>query len=122
MLKAKEHDIQKGVVKALELAGLTVLWTSTMKQYCPSGVAKGVPDILVFTPGIPYIIGIEMKRGPKAKRSPEQIRMADQGFYSFATNIEEALDWVEKCLTELAPGKTTLGHINRLHAVRRGLQ
>jgi hypothetical protein len=72
----KESDVQKLIVDALRLAGLTVLHTSAYRQKGPSGVSKGVPDLLVAHPLLQgCFIGIEVKKPGAIKWSSEEQRL-----------------------------------------------
>ena len=124
MPQPKEHHVQKAIVDALRLAGLEVQETTAYRQKGSSGVDKGVPDLLVYIPGLPIIIGLEVKRNQTAKRSPEQLAMAAKGFYEFVWDAEMAIDAVITILY----GKTKLGEtadgnmaVNRLRRVKGGL-
>jgi len=90
-----ERDVQKSIVDALRLAGLTVRETSAWKQKGPSGVDKGIPDLLVFVPELPYMyIGLEVKRDCMAKFSPEQTDAAARREYEVAWTPGQALEHV----------------------------
>lgn len=45
---ATEHEIQAAIVDALRLAGFTVRETTAYRQKGPSGVDKGIADLLIF--------------------------------------------------------------------------
>jgi hypothetical protein len=95
----KEHEVQKSIVDALRLAGCTVRETTAYKQKGPSGVDKGVPDLLVFVPvvqGPKVYIGLEVKRDGKAPLTPEQKAAVESGEYSIVWSPEQALQAVEK--------------------------
>lgn len=78
-----EADVQSRIVDALRLAGWTVLSTSARRQKAPSGVSKGVPDLLASHPSIgPCWLGIEVKRSEshaKAFSCDEQRQLAEAG-------------------------------------------
>jgi hypothetical protein len=60
---ATEHQVQAAIVDALRLAGFTVRETTAYRQKGPSGVDKGIPDLLVCHADIPSVyLGLEVKR------------------------------------------------------------
>ncbi len=92
--KATEHEIQAAIVDALRLAGLTVYETTAYRQKGPSGVDKGIPDLLVCSDQLPWTyLGIEVKRpGCENKfSSSEQERACSERRFVVATSPEEAL-------------------------------
>jgi hypothetical protein len=96
----KESDVQKLIVDALRLAGLTVLHTSAFKQKGPSGVSKGVPDLLVAHPLLNgCFIGIEVKRpGPIKWSSEEQRLLYETGCTLVAQSPGDALTHVRSAV------------------------
>jgi hypothetical protein len=91
-----ERDVQKAIVDALRLAGLRVRETSAWKQKAPSGVDKGIPDLLVFAPEVPLIyFGLEVKRDSKAAWTKEQKAAVNAGEYVVVTTPHEALQYIE---------------------------
>ena len=90
----KEHDVQKQIVDALILAGFRVKHTTAYRQKSSSGVAKGVPDLLVGHPLAPYIfLGLEVKRPSKSIRysSPEQKESHENKEFIIVTESVSAL-------------------------------
>lgn len=90
-----EADVQAGIKQALELAGWTVLSTSARRQKAPSGVSRGVPDLLAGHPDLgPVWVGLEVKRSEahRAKWScPEQERLAQLGLTAVVWSAPTAL-------------------------------
>lgn len=126
-MKVRERDVQDAIVKALELCQMTVLHTSAWKQRGPSGVSPGVPDLLVYVPGLPFAaIGLEIKR-PGGKLSPAQQLHVDARRYLVATSPEEALDRMVEAIDQLASGwedeaslRQVIRLINRMRAALGG--
>lgn len=89
---ATESDIQEGIVKALELLGCTVLHTSAFRQKGPSGVSKGVPDLLFRHSAWPEFVfaGMEVKR-PGGRASSEQRFYSEAGWYPIVFSIEDGV-------------------------------
>lgn len=109
-----EHQIQSLIVDALKLANLTVLHTSAYRQKGSSGIAKGVPDLLVAHPLIAgHWIGIEVKKpGPVRWSSPEQKALYDSGKILLAQSPETALRHVRNACVG-----TTWNPVARVKAV-----
>jgi len=98
-----EHAVQLRIKEALELAGCSVRETTAYRQKGPSGIDKGIPDLLVFHPSLRgAYIGIEVKR-PKNWRwsSPEQEAGFQAGEFAVATCELEALQAVLTVLVRL---------------------
>lgn len=88
-----ERTVQETTVQLLRAAGFHVLETSAWRQKGPSGVDKGVPDLLVSHALRPYVfVGIEMKRDSKAPVSPEQKEHRDACRYVVCWDPVSALD------------------------------
>lgn len=93
-----ERDVQQAITDALELAGFTVRHTSAFRQKGSSGVSLGVPDLLVFVPGFPWVyIGIEVKR-PGGKLSADQTAAVEREEYAMVDNPVDALEFVRAVL------------------------
>lgn len=92
----QETLVQGAIVSYLRLLGHQVWHTSAFRQSGPSGVSKGVPDLLVLPkggePGV--LIGIEVKRSGKLVwSSPEQEAAFLNGAFSVAQSPEAAA-WI----------------------------
>lgn len=96
LLRPKERDVQDAIVAALRFAGFHVMHTSAFRQKGPSGVSKGVPDLLVSIDGFPYwFIGIEVKRPGRIKWScPEQEENARMNRVLVVQSVHAALGGV----------------------------
>lgn len=92
-MRIKEHDVQKQIVDALVLAGFEVLETTAYRQKGSSGVAKGIPDLLVSHKVLPLtFLGIEVKLPGEIKwSSPEQKQLADEGRFTVAQSPAQAV-------------------------------
>lgn len=100
--KPKEHDVQKAIVQALRAAGFHVYETTAYRQKGPSGVDRGVPDLLVSHPLIRgYFVGLEVKRDEKAPLSLEQKAAVEAERYVISTDPGHAL---KHCLERLLWG------------------
>lgn len=104
--KPSEHQVQASIVSALQLCGFTVQETTAYRQKGSSGVDKGIPDLLVWCPGLTLAIGIEVKADSKSWVSPEQKQMVAFGYYTLAWTPEMALKAVWKALDGLSAGFT----------------
>lgn len=88
---APESQIQADIVKALTVAGFRVKVTSAPLQRGKSGVTKGIPDLLVSHPGLPFFyIGMEVKT-PKGTVRPEQLAASQANEYRIVRSVEDAL-------------------------------
>lgn len=68
----RESEIQASIVKLLKGFGFTVLVTSRGLQRGSSAIQKGIPDLLVSIPSVPFgWVGLEVKTA-KGKVRPEQ--------------------------------------------------
>lgn len=92
-LCALESDVQEDIEYVLQLAGFQTLHTSAFRQKGPSGVSKGVPDLLVFHDKVPNVfIGLEVKRPGKIKwSSEEQKAMAEAHRFWVAQSAVDGL-------------------------------
>jgi hypothetical protein len=91
-LKPRESDVQASIKDALIAAGFGVRHTSAFRQKGPSGVDKGVPDLLVAHLSLPgFYVGMEVKT-PTGKPSPEQADAVASGEYSIVRKPSEALE------------------------------
>lgn len=87
-----ETQLQFAIVDVLKLAGFSVKHTSAFRQTGPSGVSKGIPDLLVSHRGIPLCyFGMEVKL-PQGKLSPEQKQAVSAREYVVVRSPIEALD------------------------------
>lgn len=78
-LAVSEHELQARIKFALEVAGFGVWHTSAFRQKGPSGVSKGVPDLLVWHVLVPRtFLGIEVKRPGRVAYSSAQQREAHE--------------------------------------------
>ncbi len=104
-----EHEIQAAIVDALRVCGLTVYSTTAYRQKGPSGVDRGVPDLLVCVDGLPGIyIGLEVKRpGPVKWSSPEQLAAYKDMRFFVASSVPGALRAVFNFMFKF------MGHENR---------
>lgn len=107
-MRAREHDIQAAIVDALRLAGFTVRETTAYRQKGGSGVDKGIPDLLLAHPAVPFVYcGIEVKRPGKAQFSSiEQRAAVESSEYSLAQSPRMALCQARQFLIEHAPPET----------------
>lgn len=100
----REHELQKQIVDALKIAGFDVLETTAYRQKGPSGVDKGVPDLLVSHKVLPVtFLGIEVKLPGKIKWSSlEQRELWECGRFHVAQSpgqaVEKAVLWLESFL------------------------
>jgi hypothetical protein len=96
----KEHAVQRQIVDALRLAGLTVYETTAYRQRGASGCDRGIPDLLVSMPQTAYLyIGIEVKRPGQIRWSSiEQRQAAEAKRFIVATSTESALEAVHDVL------------------------
>lgn len=95
MRQIREHEAQEMMVAALRSAGFGVLETTAYRQKGPSGVDKGVPDLLVYHKvRMGVMLPIEVKRpGAKIKySSPEQQALCEAGHVHVCQTSEEALE------------------------------
>lgn len=88
-----EKEVQAEIEAALELAGFVVMHTTAFRQKGPSGVSKGLPDLLCIHPECPKAyLGIEVKRPGAIKyTSPEQEFCHRRGDFYVAQCPEDAL-------------------------------
>lgn len=87
-----ETQLQAAIVEVLKLAGFSVKHTSAFRQTGPSGVSKGIPDLLVSHRGIPLCyFGMEVKL-PSGKLSPEQQQAVSAREYVVVRSPIDALD------------------------------
>lgn len=87
-----ETMVQAAIVEVLKLAGFSVKHTSAFRQTGPSGVSKGIPDLLVSHRGIPLCyFGMEVKL-PSGKLSPEQQQAVSAREYVVVRSPVDALD------------------------------
>lgn len=85
-----ETMLQRAIVDTLVLAGFSVKHTSAFLQKGPSGVSKGIPDLLVSHRAIPHrYVGMEVKM-PNGKLTPEQQQAVLMGEYIVVRSPEEA--------------------------------
>ena len=116
----KEHDIQREIVIAVRFCGLEVYETTAYKQKGPSGVDKGIPDLLVCVPGHPIYIGVEVKRpggaaSPIKYSSPEQRAAHEKGHFVIATSLGAALACISAALRRLTqPDPYSSAQIERI--------
>lgn len=121
--KPSEHMVQAAIVEALQLCGLHVQETTAYRQKGSSGVDKGVPDLLVWCPGLPVAIGIEVKADANSKVSPEQQEMVAAGYYKVAWTPEMALESVKSVLDTWSPDVSYAYQAqNRIDRVLRSLK
>lgn len=100
----REHELQKQIVDALKIAGFDVLETTAYRQKGPSGVDKGVPDLLVSHKVLQTtFLGIEVKLPGKIKWSSlEQRELWERGRFHVAQSpgqaVEQSTKWLEAFL------------------------
>lgn len=100
----REEPVQARIIRALTLAGFTVLSTVQRKrrvrcfkcgasQWPPggTGTTPGVPDLLVCVPG--GLVGLEVK-GTRTQVRPEQKALARAGHIRIVRSVEEAMEAV----------------------------
>lgn len=105
MLRATEHQIQAAIVDALRLAGFTVRESTAYRQKGPSGVDKGIPDLLVAHPLVKGIyLGLEVKRpgASFAYSSKEQQFAHLAGEFHVVQDALQALDYARDFLDSFA--------------------
>ena len=113
---AKEHDIQKGVVRLLRMAGAVVIGADVMdglkfvasytdqrrfafiKHHKEMGWTKGQPDLIFIRDG--RVFFVEMKTGtgrqsPEQKEFQRQIEAAGQEYLVWRS-LQDAVDFCEK--------------------------
>lgn len=120
----REHDIQKAIVKTLQCAGLTVYETTAYRQKGPSGVDKGIPDLLVVCPLCSMtFIGLEVKVPGRWKYSSiEQEAAHKEGHFSVVTSPLEAVRALIFALREIeSAGDPGLRTILRLRSLEDAL-
>ena len=102
----RESEIQASIVKLLKGFGFTVLVTSRGLQRGSSAIQKGIPDLLVSIPSVPFgWVGLEVKTA-KGKIRPEQQELHDQGKVAIVRD-ELAACWAVHYAIELLPGHNT---------------
>jgi hypothetical protein len=84
-----EKRVQAQIVKALRLAGYTVMETSQRRA---SGVSVGMPDLWVGRNDRHLWLGLEVKRDGEAWVSREQKALADAGMIYLVWTPQMALD------------------------------
>lgn len=100
MLEAPEADVQVAIVRALELAGYTVLVTTRVRLRCSycgrldhrgDGCTPGLPDLVVTHSEWPRWMAclIEVK-GTRTPLSPEQANLHGAGRMLVARTVEQA--------------------------------
>jgi hypothetical protein len=96
----REHELQKQIVDALHLAGFEVMETTAYRQKGPTGVDKGIPDLLVSHKILPVtFLGIEVKLPGKIKWSSlEQSELWERGRFHVAQSPEQAVEQASKWL------------------------
>lgn len=122
----REHEIQAEIKTAVELAGFTVYETTAYRQKGPSGVDKGIPDLLVACDLYPHIyLGMEVKRDASKPKwsSPEQEQAARANRFVVVDSAASALGFLEGWITEhyetLDPDAAI--HLDKISRVRKGL-
>lgn len=110
-----EHEIQGQMVDALRAAGLVVLETTAYRQRGPSGVDRGVPDLLVFVPGVLGCVGLEVKAA-KGRISVAQRELLNAGVIMVVRSVEDALLAVQVWLKS---GRDAIQDAARCHAAGR---
>lgn len=87
----RESEIQSSIVKLLRGFGFTVLVTSRNLQRGGSAIQKGIPDLLVSIPGVPYAwVGLEVKTA-KGRVRPEQQELHDSLKVAIVRNERQAI-------------------------------
>lgn len=96
----KEIDLQTQIIDALKFAGFQPYHTSAHKQKGASGVSKGVPDLLIPIPGLPCLLGWELKRPGAVKwSSPEQQEAFNLGHFDLIQSLEDGVRSLERIAT-----------------------
>lgn len=113
-LVPKESQIQAQIKEYFELHGFIVQHTSAFKQKVASGVTPGVPDLLIWYPGVPLCVGIEVKRDSNSLVRIEQQAMVNRGCYKIAWNLEEAVKHVSRSFRQLGDYDQTQANLNRM--------
>lgn len=117
----KEHEVQAAIVDCLRLAGLTVYETTAYRQKGPSGVDKGIPDLLVVHPlRFCTFIGIEVKRPGEVKwSSREQFEAFKEHHFLLAQSPKDALNGV---LITLEEDRHEHGALVKIRSIQRALE
>ncbi len=100
---ATEQETQAAIVDAIALCGLEVLHTSAFRQKGSSGVSKGLPDLFIVHPGMPWTyMGIEVKKpGPIKWSSIEQEIAGTSLRFATAQSPVEALTAIRAWLLDV---------------------
>lgn len=125
VLTVTEYSTQSSIVDALKLAGFSVRKTVAFRQKGPSGVDKGIADLLVFHPCFApfFALCIEVKKpGPIKWSSPEQRDAHEDGEFDVAQSAEQALE-IGIAALELSDSKAKRIYVEKaqkiLDAIRR---
>lgn len=120
-LPETEHQTQQRIKDALLLAGFGVWHTSAFKQKGPSGVTKGIPDLLVWHDLIPNtFLGIEVKKRGRIKWSSDEQESAFKcGRFALAQSEPEAVRTALLWLEDLAIGYARIRATEMTKALQR---
>jgi hypothetical protein len=115
-----EHQIQGQILDALRACGLTVYSTTAYKQKGPSGVDRGVPDLLVCVDGATGLyIGLEVKRPGSWKYSSEEQRQAhDAGRFRIVLSPLDALSTVVTLIDQFVDPYLTIHSVEHATAAQ----
>lgn len=121
---ATEAETQAAIVDAIALCGLEVLHTSAFKQKGASGVSKGIPDLLIPHPALPWTyMGIEVKKPGTIKwSSPEQEAAARALRFATVQTAAQAISAIRVWLLDVIPGHLEHDCIWKIDNVLRSLQ
>lgn len=118
-----EHQIQAEIVEAMTLAGFEVLHTTAFRQKGPSGVAKGVPDLLCFHPCCLYgALCIEVKRPGGKWTNEKQRELNERGLVAKAESAEDALHHAVQWLRQFDSSDRREASIARVKRVLKGFE
>ena len=107
----RESEIQASIVKLLKGFGFTVLVTSRGLQRGSSAIQKGIPDLLVSIPSVPYAwVGLEVKTA-KGKVRPEQQELHNAGKVAIVRNEAEAAMRVHEAIKDIPQGSHLVDYL-----------
>jgi len=108
--KVSEDQVQQEIVRALQMAGYHVDHTTAYRQRGPSGVSRGIPDLLVSHALVPGVyLGVEVKRPGRFRySSTEQQLAAESGRFFVAQSAAQAVSW---CHANLVSLQRAYGHL-----------
>lgn len=123
--RASEHAVQASIVAAIRLCGFAVYETTAYRQKGPSGVDKGIADLLIPHPTLPWTaLCMEIKRPGDVKWSSLEQELAFKSkHFTVAQSIEEALAALKAWLWEMPMlEQSRRNPLIRIDNVARGIQ